>query len=154
VIRNIVERQQFACPAGAAHVFVERDFEIRHNEAQRVAMHVRVPVFGLLSLDKEVDVFLTPIPHAEEGRGCALDVRWEPTGGPFPRFDGTLRIAPVGDDACVLELAGAYEPPGGALGALFDGLVGHRLARATLHDLVARIGRSVTAEYERRVRSA
>jgi hypothetical protein len=28
------------------------------------------------------------------------------------------------------------------------------MARATLHDLVARIGRSVTAEYERRVRGA
>jgi hypothetical protein len=154
VIRSIAERQQFACPAGAAQVFVERDFELHQSREQRVSLHVRVPVYGSLSLDKVVDVVLARSASSGPAGRYAMDVAWEPAGGPFPRFRGTLCVEPVGDETCILGLAGWYEPPGGLVGAVFDGLLGHRIARATLHDLVARIGRSVASEYERRVRSA
>ena len=148
---SIAERQRVACPAGAAAVFLERDFELQHSDRQCVSLHVRVPLLGLLSLDKEVTVFLAP---AHTGDDYAMRVAWEPAGGPFPRFRGTLRVVPVGDETAFLELAGEYEPPGGAAGFLFDRLLGRRVARATVRDLLARIGRSVGDEYERRLRSA
>jgi hypothetical protein len=154
VVRSIVERQEFSCPAGAAHVFLERDFELRHGEERRVALHVRVPVFGMLYLDKDVDVVMSPSAAGGDRDAYEMDVSWEAAGGPFPRFSGLLRIEPVGDGACVLELAGRYEPPGGVAGAAFDALLGNRVAQASLRELVTRIGRSVSAEYDRRVRSA
>ena len=56
----------------------------------------------------------------------------------LPNFDGTLRMRPSmpGTD---LLLEGAYVPPGGALGAVFDRLVGRRFAHATAKALLEQI---------------
>lgn len=137
-----------ACPAEAAQAFLERDFELQHSQEQRVALHVRVPVWGSLSLDKEVDAVLSP---AAGGADCGMRVTWEPGQGLFPRFHGLLRALPTGPESAILELRGEYEPPGGTLGMMFDRMVGRRLARATIDNLLARVGRTLSAEYERRV---
>jgi hypothetical protein len=154
MVRKISERQNVACPSGAACVFVERDFEVQRQEERWVRLHVRVPLIGLLSLDKEVDVRVVPTSATTQAGTHVMDVSWEPAGGPFPRFRGALRIEPVGDEACALELSGRYEPPGGLIGAAFDSVLGHRIARATMRELVSRIGRSLAAEYDRRVKAA
>jgi hypothetical protein len=153
VIGSIRERRRVPCPAGAACVFIERDLEVQHGNEQQVPLHVRVPIFGSLSLDKKVDVVMGRAARSGEA-GYAMDVAWEPTVGPFPSFRGMLRIQPIDDDTCMLELEGKYVPPGGVAGALFDVLLGKRIARATLRNLVERLSRSVACEYQRRVRTA
>ena len=147
---NIVRQAHVNCPAEAAQVFLERDFELQHSHEQHVTLHVRVPLWGSLALDKEVDASLGP----PAGSDCAMRVTWRALQGPFPRFHGLLRTLPTGPQTAMLEVSGEYEPPGGLLGIMFDRLVGRRIARATVDDLLGRIGRAVNAEYEQRVRLA
>lgn len=55
---------------------------------------------------------------------AVLALRWEaagPRGGLFPALDADITLTPAGEQATVLELAGAYRPP---LGAAGDGLAG------------------------------
>jgi len=65
---------------------------------------------------------------------AALALRWEaagPCGGLFPALDADITLTPAGEQATVLELAGAYRPPLGAAGAGLDRVILHRLAAAT-----------------------
>jgi hypothetical protein len=67
-------------------------------------------------------------------------VHWEPSGGPFPTFDGTLAIrADETHETSVVELEGEYRPPLGALGAAFDAAIGKHIAEATAQELLRRI---------------
>jgi len=71
---------------------------------------------------------------------------WRPVhgGGMIPSFSGHLTIAAdKSDDSCHLVLQGTYEPPLGAIGALFDAVVGKSIAHATAQRLVKRIGRRI-----------
>jgi hypothetical protein len=61
-------------------------------------------------------------------------------GGPFPVFAGALAIERLSDsDSFGLVLCGNYVPPLGRFGALFDAVVGHRIADATARDLLSDI---------------
>lgn len=64
-----------------------------------------------------------------------LPLRWEvtgPGGSLFPVLDAHLTLAPDGDEATRLQLDGSYRPPLGALGAVLDRAVMHRVAAATI----------------------
>jgi uncharacterized membrane protein len=37
-----------------------------------------------------------------------------------------------------LEIEGNYAPPGGIAGAVFDAILGHRIAAESIHDLLLR----------------
>jgi hypothetical protein len=74
-----------------------------------------------------------------------LSLTWGPHhGGPYPTFKGKLTIRPLSGKT-ELELAGTYEPPFGAFGAVFDAAVGHRIAQAAARALL----RELKAELER-----
>jgi hypothetical protein len=71
-------------------------------------------------------------------------------GLPTPGFDGTLTIQAGEDyDACDLDLDGRYDPPGGAVGKLFDEMAGGRIAHATLGSLLDGVRDELHAEHER-----
>lgn len=72
------------------------------------------------------------------------DVLWTPEGGgPFPDFDGALTIQPNADGTAMLELHGAYIPPLGAAGVVFDAVLGSKIASATAQTLLAQIAREI-----------
>ena len=73
-------------------------------------------------------------------------VDWEPSGaGPYPTFSGTMNVYAEPDPReSRLEIDGNYEAPGGGFGRFFDMLVGRRIARASLLDLVERIAGELT----------
>lgn len=78
---------------------------------------------------------------AQEGR-AGLALRWEARGAGgrlFPVLDADLTLAPAGESAALLTLAGAYRPPLGSLGAELDRLLLHRVAEATIHDFLERV---------------
>ena len=74
---------------------------------------------------------------------------WQPPGGGrlVPSFRGTLD-ATVDGEGTRLRLAGSYRPPLGPVGAVGDGLIGHRIARQTvaafLSGLAGRIDREAS----------
>ncbi len=71
-------------------------------------------------------------------------------GIPTPGFTGVLTLG-AGEDysECELRLKGEYVPPGGTLGSVFDGLVGARIAHATLGALLDEVGRDLRKEHVR-----
>ncbi len=82
-------------------------------------------------------------------------VRWKAEGGgAFPEFDGSLLVEADEDyDAFWLVIEGAYAPPGGLAGQMFDAVVGNRIAVATTRDLLLAIRdaiEDVFAQEERR----
>jgi hypothetical protein len=67
-------------------------------------------------------------------------------GGPFPVFAGALAVERRHDSGSVgLVLCGNYVPPLGRFGALFDAVVGQRIANATARDLLGEIAAYIKA---------
>ena len=69
-------------------------------------------------------------------------VMWRPRWRGFPSFGATLTVRPSAESA-LLVLEGSYEPPGGAIGRLFDRAIGARLAAGTMDALLSDIVRYV-----------
>ena len=73
----------------------------------------------------------------------SFPLRWEPASHQrlLPAFSGTLDVQTDSNDdaAARLHLQGSYQPPFGTLGAYGDGLIGRRIARRCLEELVAEL---------------
>jgi hypothetical protein len=77
---------------------------------------------------------------------ATLILRWEaagPGGRLFPVLDADLILAPYGDSASLLALAGVYRPPPGAVGTAPKRVVMRRVAQATLQGFVNQIGADI-----------
>ncbi len=107
----------------------------------RVALRAPISLPSLRTnviLQHDVIATLRHLPRAL-GNDC-FDVSWEPSGGGFPRFGGTLSIENNEEyDSFSLVLKGSYDPPLGPAGQAFDAALGHRIAIATARDLLARL---------------
>jgi len=103
------------------------------------------------------DVARTVTAHAEQIPGAAnytvaYYLRWKAgdtaSGIPTPGFSGTLTLS-AGEDyhECSLLLDGAYEPPGGLPGVVFDQLLGRRIAHSTLTGLLEGVAQELQREH-------
>ncbi len=75
-----------------------------------------------------------------------LAIRWEtprPGGALFPALDADIKLTPVGEDATMLAVSGAYRPPLGGLGAGLDRVILHRVAQATIRAFTRHIGAAI-----------
>ena len=84
---------------------------------------------------------------AEPGTPGVLELSWDPEDRTVPSFKGTLRCE-GGDGKSALALEGAYKPPLGVAGAVFDLVVGRRMASATLQSLLSDIKTFVEADFQ------
>jgi hypothetical protein len=82
-------------------------------------------------------------------------IHWEAEGtGPYPQFDGELTIGADEDyNAFWFILDGAYVPPGGVAGKLFDAAIGHRIAEATAQGLLREMRTEIEAHFEAQERA-
>jgi hypothetical protein len=87
---------------------------------------IRVTV-GDLVVERNADLTLK---HARAYPGFEImEIAWQAhDGGPYPVFHGTLSVEDVGGNFSRLDLDGSYAPPLGVAGAVFDAVVGHRIA--------------------------
>jgi hypothetical protein len=90
---------------------------------------------GDLIVERRADLSLK---HARAYPGYeVMDIQWAPhEGGLYPVFKGILSVEETGGNFCRLDLDGSYEPPLGMAGAMFDAVVGHRIAVATSRQLL------------------
>ena len=106
-----------------------------------LASLVRVgPIGAIPGASKLVDVrFRDLVIHDDT---ALLTLRWEaigPGGGLFPALDADITLAPAGERATRVTLAGAYRPPLAGLGAGLDRAIMHRVATATIRSLLNRM---------------
>lgn len=70
-----------------------------------------------------------------------LPLEWWATGTPalFPRMEGQLTIADMGESLTQVQFQGTYQPPLGSVGRMLDRAVLHRFAEASVKDFVDRV---------------
>jgi hypothetical protein len=94
----------------------------------------------------ERDAVVRLFPARQSGGSDVVDISWEPKGGGhgrYPSFYGTLSFTPLGAASTLCAIDGAYEPPFGPIGAVVDSIVGRRIARATVEDLLVLLKREL-----------
>jgi hypothetical protein len=82
-------------------------------------------------------------------------IHWDSEGGgTYPAFDGELMVdADENFNGFWIVLTGAYIPPGGAAGRVFDVAVGNRIARSTARALLREMRIEIEALYHAQTRS-
>jgi hypothetical protein len=111
---------------------------------QRAAkLHAQV---GPVDLSANVTIELgpldvTPLPSGREA--LRIPIAWHAVraAGAFPVMRAELSIYPLTPTETQLELAGTYEPPLGAIGRAIDGALLHRIAEASVLQLVQEVAR-------------
>jgi len=130
------------CPFSVAHDYAEDFFADASRGVElrvpvRDAGHLRRPVRLVAGRRRDED---------EPGRvHDALDIDWSAETHFFPDFHGTLTLRIDSVETTRLTLEGTYEPPFGPFGVAFDMVAGRRIARATLSDLLRRLGDAMEA---------
>jgi hypothetical protein len=107
---------------------------------------IRVGPFGdAPGISKQVQVRL--IGPVRRDATTTVWLRWEatgPAGGLFPVLDADLLLRPVGLEKTRMTLNGCYRPPLGRLGAGLDRAALHRVATATIRNLLRGIADTLT----------
>jgi len=146
----IVVSEHAACPPEKGTAYLEQFMSGLANKGA-LALDLRLPgaALGLsdtFAVTKRVEA---KIGYTVEGTAPnrMLTVSWHPVG-PYPDFKGTLSAdADADGDGTVISLVGRYAPPGGPAGEAFDAMLGYRIARATLRDLLEQIRDGMEAEH-------
>jgi hypothetical protein len=141
---EILERRVVGCPYHLAQNYIERIIGSQIESPSPLTLTLSLPGAELV---KEVAVTyghaVDPM-HFDE----PWSVHWKPKAGPYPEFDGELTVrADETYASSLLELRGAYRPPGGIAGAAFDAAIGNRIARATAQSLLERLGAELESRY-------
>ncbi|HEX3464347.1 MAG TPA: hypothetical protein VHS78_09905 [Candidatus Elarobacter sp.] len=143
--RVVVERVA-RCPFSVAHDYAEeflRDIDERGAEV-RVRLRDFIPTRRGKVRRRVRIVFERRLDETEAGRPHdAVALHWSAGTRLFPDFHGTLRLRIASVDETLLTLEGEYRPPLGPFGTLFDVLVGRRIARSTMRELVGRIAKAL-----------
>lgn len=141
---EIVEKEPVKAPLASAHVLLAAFF----------AAHPGPNGDGARVLLRAGDVAQAAIIHMEGAHRPAdmtprYRVHWEADGGgPYPVFDGELRIGADEDyNAFWLILEGTYHPPGGVAGQVFDRVIGHRIAAASARNLLTEMRTEIEAAF-------
>ena len=147
-VSRIVVETVARCPFSVAHDYAE-DFLRDAERSVEVHVPLRDFITGLPGAARAPVkmVFALHPDEAESGRlHDALAIEWHAGTRLFPLFHGTLRLRIASVDSTRLTFEGAYRPPLGLVGLVFDRVLGRRIARATMRELLDRI----SAALERR----
>jgi carbon monoxide dehydrogenase subunit G len=109
------------------------------------ALRATVTVGNGIPLSKDV---LVRVAQSQPGADHVVVPIRVTAAGPsslFPRLEADVELAAVGADLSQLTLRGSYKPPLGAVGALIDRALLHRVAEAAVKDLVDQIARRLDA---------
>lgn len=90
--------------------------------------------------------------HYELSQGAdaqaVINLTWEPDDRFVPKYTGVLSGEILEDGSSRLTLAGKYEVPLGPVGAVFDAILGRRIAAATVHAFLADIKQFIESDYQ------
>ena len=142
-VAELVRRDPAGLLARATHAAQTR--------AKSVAVGLSVDI-GAIEVGTDIDVEIDEVqdeqPRGAMSRVTRVGLRWKAAklAALFPTMEATLSVYPLSPTETQVDLDGHYEPPGGVLGAGADALIGHRVAEASVHRLVAELARCLRAE--------
>jgi hypothetical protein len=141
-LSRVVAERVAHCPFSVAHEYADDFFREAAVRGAEVGVRLRdvVPTLGgRLRQPVRLDSGRRP-DEDESGRAHdQLEITWTAGTRFFPDFRGTLRLRIASVNETRLTLQGTYSPPFGAPGMVFDRLIGRRIARATMCDLLDRL---------------
>ncbi len=147
---TLYQKRHIACPYNRAQDILAKTLQpsASSGQPQVLLLALSDTASAAAGLSKEVvvtfGVAIDPM-HFDQ----PWNVHWHPKGGGlYPDFDGLLTVR--ADDTyktAILELVGTYEPPLGAIGEVFDTVVGTRIASATARELLRKLGDDIENEY-------
>jgi hypothetical protein len=149
---TLFHRRYLACPYDRARRTLEESLHDLARSGRPVVQRLRVPLPARdgqpPSLEKDV-IVTYGVGHDPLHFDQPWTLHWMPSdGGPFPEFNGALTVRADEDyTTCALELRGTYEPPLGVPGAMFDTILGSRIASATAREFLKEIGMQIEARY-------
>jgi hypothetical protein len=153
--RAVTMQEYAACPFSIAGEYAVA--YLRRAEAGEAEAAIHVPIrFLPAMLERRVAVtFGLHVDVTEPGRPHdEIRLRWTAGTPLLPDFRGTLRFRIAGQGTDVL-VAGTYRVPFGPLGRIFDDIIGHRIAEASVGDLARRIADALeTSERAWRARAS
>jgi hypothetical protein len=145
VFRASVERT-VRCPFSVAHEYAAEFF----REAESSGIEVQVPLrdfFVGLPGRARRPVKLVFARHPDETEGGrahdALKVEWTAGTRLLPDFHGTVRLRIASVEETSITLEGAWRAPLGLLGWAFTFIVGRRIAKSTMRDLLDRLAEAL-----------
>jgi hypothetical protein len=114
------------------------------------ALHVRI---GGIELGTTIAIELSSVggDRVYSQPATKLQIEWKSVNHPnlFPVMKASLVVFALSPGETQLELRGAYRPPLGALGEVFDAAIGHRIAEAAatrfVEDVAAWLRESLAA---------
>ncbi len=77
-----------------------------------------------------------------------IDLTWDPDDRFVPRFTGALSGKSLEDGKSRLTLAGKYDAPFGPIGAVFDAILGRRIAAATADAFLQDLKQFIESDYQ------
>jgi hypothetical protein len=119
----------------------------------RCTLTLVAPISDKRELARDVAATATRV-AAPSNFTATYRIGWPPgaaaRGIPTPGFEGTITLR-SGEtyEECELRLDGAYDPPEGLVGVMFDTIIGQRLAHATLGALLEGMRADLRADHER-----
>ena len=98
---------------------------------------------GKMKIDREIKVRVGERKDEPGAYWYRLNWEAEKRADLFPHMEATLEVCALSEETpeCQLSLLGDYRPPLGALGAVADLLVMHRIAQATVKTFVESLSR-------------
>ena len=118
--------------------------KVAAQRANTLAAELRVNIAGI-EVGTDIAITVTSVEeHEKTGTShvsTTIELEWEAAKMPrlFPLMKAELKIYPLTSTETQLDLAGKYEPPLGIVGSALDAAVGHRIAEASVHQLISDI---------------
>jgi hypothetical protein len=138
----VAEKEFVLVPWSSAETFLRTSFSARSGPARATARIV-LPA-GNVPYPLSIRVERVRPPDDPAPR---FAIHWEAgSDGPYPEFDGELSVSVDVDlNGFWIVLTGAYAPPGGAAGQIFDVALGSRIAKSTARALLRRMRDEIEA---------
>ena len=142
---TLVYEKEVTCPAALA---VPRIYRALGSDGMHQATHLLTVPFEELGLPKIGELtrqVTVTIGDPDRKRALTrIPLSWRvPGSDAFPVFTGFFEVQPLSSYEVQIALLGYYHPPFGALGAVFDAVLGRKIAEVTIKHLVDEIADAI-----------
>jgi hypothetical protein len=156
-VREVAISIPVKAPRGFALAFLNTYVQDRATDSGEPRFRLRVPLkhfAGGARFERDVAMHVDWIPK-EPGEATRLSISWTPIGSRlFPGFDGTIEAFPDAAECCTLTMTGRHHAPPGVAGNIFAAVMGDRIARASMDDLLRFFRGAIEADYLERISSS